>query len=718
MEIDTSKITIGADASNTINLRGAGVEPRHAAIVVARDGSAHVRGVGKYKVAVNGEQMSRSALTAGDKITIGKNVILVLPTPPGFSLALQVDDADSPQEEHLETNYRTDLLQTKLGKRRPAWILSILTLTFFLLLPLLSSQFFKTENSSLPMVFTDAIWAAGEVHPAHRLATDGDCSACHNKPFSRVSEDACTACHKNVSGHATPHQMAERDLSEERCGGCHREHNRPELLAVQSASDCESCHAVNSLAVDHPPFINYPNPERPQIIFDHGSHEDKHFGKTKRAFECSSCHALDPAGQHQIIASFESMCVDCHGDTGGDQPSKIFHHGDQIVSADPVSVFTLPRLDLKTLSKIPALGAWPESTRGASREGLTRLGITPFTELLLSTDPQTAAALSRLRQGKVKMSSLKKAGEDQIADVVTVIWGLKWLLVDLALDPEQAVAGRMNQVLKNPLSNRELAALTGQMQTEFVQNVVASWFYDETGTALVEDLKDGPVALTDYLVDKISSGSVLSADDLPGAPWVRTGLWQEKKYSMQYIPPGHTDSFLKAWLDLSMDLQQSARQSPNIEYGVREAAAALFEELADSKAKPGKAKGAGRCSKCHSQITDESGLRSLAWTSLQANPLDRNFTRYRHVDHIGPDKQEVCVDCHVRAEDNDVLSAYLMDADTAEYVSNFEPLEIETCTTCHAPQNQASDQCLTCHYYHVSPLAGPLQAQSMPAEHP
>ena len=706
LEIDTSKVTIGADADNTVNLRGEGVEHWHAVIVVARDGGAKIRSVGKHKVTVNGEPVSNSALVAGDEVSLGKNVIVVLPTPPGFTLALQVDATESAQEQHLESNYRTDILQTGVGKRRPAWIFGLLVLTFFLLVPLVSSQFFKMEDTSIPNVFTDAIWAAGEIHPAHRLATGGDCSACHNKPFSRVSEESCTACHENISDHAAPHQMAERDLSEQRCGGCHREHNSADLLATQSGSDCESCHAVTNLALDHPPFVDYPNPERPQIIFDHSSHENKHFQGTKRTFECGSCHALDPAGQHEIIASFETMCVDCHGEAGGEVPSKVFHHGDQIVSADPVSVFTLPRLDLKSLAKTTGLGDWPEGTKGASRDGLTRLGITPFTELLLSTDPQTAAALSRLRLGKVKLSSLKKADAESIADVLTVIWGVKRLLVDLALDAEQAVAGRLNPILEASLSDRELAALTGQIQTEFVQNAVASWFYDETGRALVEDAKDGPKALTDYLVDTKSSKPPTVANDLPGAPWVRTGLWQEVKYSMQYLPPGHTDSFIKAWLDLSMKLQQSASQTTGIEYGVREAANALFEELADAKAKPGKAKGAGRCSKCHSQITDDEGMRSLAWNSLRANPLDQDFTRYRHADHVGPDKQEVCIDCHIRAEDSDVLSAYAEDAELGKYASNFEPLAIETCTTCHAPQDQASDECLTCHYYHVSPVVG------------
>ena len=101
LELDTSKVTIGADADNTIQLSGEGLERWHAAIVVARNGTAQLRGIGKHKVSINGELLRRSAISAGDEITLGENIIRVLPPPPGFTLALQFDSDQSGQQENL-----------------------------------------------------------------------------------------------------------------------------------------------------------------------------------------------------------------------------------------------------------------------------------------------------------------------------------------------------------------------------------------------------------------------------------------------------------------------------------------------------------------------------------------------------------------------------------------------------------------------------------------
>ena len=121
------------------------------------------------------------------------------------------------------------------------------------------------------------------------------------------------------------------------------------------------------------------------------------------------------------------MCVDCHGEKASSVASKVYHHGNQIISADPVVFFVLPRLDLKRLAENVEIGAWPEGTKKGARGGLTRLGLTPFMELLLSADPTTAPALGRLKANKIKLSSLKKASDTDIADAVTIVWGVKHL---------------------------------------------------------------------------------------------------------------------------------------------------------------------------------------------------------------------------------------------------------------------------------------------------
>ena len=98
IELDVSEVTIGADANNTIPLRGESVRGKHA-VVVAADGVVQVRAVGRKKIVVNGLSVNRVEMSPGDRLTIGQNVILVLPSPPGFELALQVETADPGQDQ-------------------------------------------------------------------------------------------------------------------------------------------------------------------------------------------------------------------------------------------------------------------------------------------------------------------------------------------------------------------------------------------------------------------------------------------------------------------------------------------------------------------------------------------------------------------------------------------------------------------------------------------
>ena len=203
IELDTSEVTIGTDADNIIILRGEGVRARHA-VVVAGDDGARIRAVGRQKIVVNGKSVSRAEITAGDRLAIGQNVILVLPAPPGFALSLQVEVFEPGPEQDLEASYRTDLRQTRVAIRGPAWVLGLSTLTLFFVVPLVTSQYFRGDNTAMPMAVTDGIWSSGTIYTAHRLATNNDCSQCHSKLFSRVPNSACAACHEAVMEHASP----------------------------------------------------------------------------------------------------------------------------------------------------------------------------------------------------------------------------------------------------------------------------------------------------------------------------------------------------------------------------------------------------------------------------------------------------------------------------------------------------------------------------------
>jgi len=702
IELDVSEVTIGADANNTIPLRGESVRGKHAVVVTA-NGVVQVRAIGREKIVVNGLLVNRVDMSPGDRLTIDQNVIVVLPSPPGFELALQVETADPGREQNLEAVYLTNPNQTRISKRVSAWTLGLLTLTLFFIVPLVVSQYFAAYKSTTPMMFTDYIWLSGPISRVHLTAAENDCSQCHTELFSRVPDTACTSCHEAVAVHTSADQLAELGHPDKRCASCHREHNEPAMLVGRSGADCVNCHSFTSLAEGHPAFSDYPNPGRPSIMFDHSAHQLDHYQETELVFECGSCHNPDTAGQHQTTATFESMCVDCHGDSGSSVASKVFHHGDQIVSADPIAVFTLPRVDLKTLAKTQTPGAWPEAARKGSRTGLTRLGITPFTELLLAADPQAGPAISRLKQNKIKLSSLKKANDADLADSVVLIWAIKRLLADFSINVDATLTARLAPMLLQPPGKRELAALSGQIPPLLLLGVITDWFPKDTGNGLEEDLKNAPLAgLPAEQLSKSGTGT----SGLPGTTWVRTGLWQEQKSSIQYQPSGHADSFVKAWLDMTLEILQNPELDPDLGPVIHAAAQQLFDALYDSDADPGKARGAGRCSKCHSQIFDANGKGKIAWSASQLKPVQADFTRFSHAEHESPGKEDVCTDCHQPIEKGEFMSAYATDAKPATYVSSFSPIDAQTCSSCHAQDRQASDQCLNCHNYHVAAKPG------------
>ena len=102
---------------------------------------------------------------------------------------------------------RTSLRQTWLTQRVPALLLFVLVLAAFLAAPLLNA--FDPDSraafSKQPLT-PDLAWNPGELAAPHHML-NRRCEACHEKPFARVRDEACAACHKNVAGHAREAQL-------------------------------------------------------------------------------------------------------------------------------------------------------------------------------------------------------------------------------------------------------------------------------------------------------------------------------------------------------------------------------------------------------------------------------------------------------------------------------------------------------------------------------
>ena len=88
-ELSGDVITIGSAPDRDIQLLGRGVAADHAAIRRSA-GTLGIAARGGALLQINGIARSAAALSTGDTIDVGGNVITMLPPPSGFDLALAV----------------------------------------------------------------------------------------------------------------------------------------------------------------------------------------------------------------------------------------------------------------------------------------------------------------------------------------------------------------------------------------------------------------------------------------------------------------------------------------------------------------------------------------------------------------------------------------------------------------------------------------------------
>lgn len=713
-ELSGNAITIGSGLKDQVQFAAADVSRGHAQLLLEGKGRATLKVAAPYLALVNGNSCESYDVVPGDLVKFGESEILVLPPPAGFDFAIEVTGVSALSDSDT---YVAAFTASSLPIRRMAWLSAGAVLLFCLLLPLFVRQWTPESTVNLPAAFTHAAWSSGKLHVSHRDAASGDCTVCHSTPFERVADSSCTQCHEQIAEHAPANaltsqtsqtlQMSQtsqmsQTLPPIRCASCHLEHNEPSSLLSIEDAQCSSCHDVSGFSLDHPEFDHYPHLDRTNIIFDHSTHAAKHFSETSKAFECSSCHEPDIAGQRMVTQGMDTMCIDCHGESDSKRPSKVLHHGDQLVNSGTLAFFTLPRLDTKQLNKREiTYGYWPDGTRRGSRKGLTRLGLTPVTEFLLAAEPDVASALTNLRQARVKLASLAKADEQNIADVLVVIKALRRLLGELAIDPVGAIGQRVERWRGRALTHRERLVLGGRLSAELVRGVALQWFADDPKMTHTE-------LATYFSADssRIVSGA---PDSLPGAVSSRLGSWREEKFSLQYQLSGHADDLARAWVELVLELGWAANAAAD-----REEVVALRALLLDDAADTGSAKSLGRCSKCHDLKGSAASVAvtwSPSWRDAPAGSAD-----FEHATHVRD--AESCGNCH--ESDSGEKSTYLQ-VYTGIGGGNFKPITKALCAQCHAPDSTAGEACGTCHEYHLGHGGGTawlLLEPSIPAVEP
>lgn len=380
-ELYSDVITIGRATNQDIFLSDPAVALEHARIRITSPTQVYIEAAKATGVEVNGHLETKVRLRLWDKITFGSYIVSVVPAE-GYDLSLLVEEqskiaakaraadavpAEIAQEEpgkprpHLQ-RLTMNLSETRLSKRRWAWLLFILITCVCLLLPLGFSLIGKPDTALAAFLPGDRFWSTGKISHVHQHFGN-DCVSCHRKPFVMVENEVCIDCHRDTTAHTHMDQMpASMALVENgRCGHCHKEHNGTLSLKPEHQSLCADCHAgldtrpgvqtrlmnAGDFGNDHPQFqptvfatdawrrVSLDHPQLRHdtgLKFSHAAHlnrEGVDSPKGKRVLECANCHHPEPGGAYMLPVNMERDCQTCHQlNFDPAVPERTLPHGD------------------------------------------------------------------------------------------------------------------------------------------------------------------------------------------------------------------------------------------------------------------------------------------------------------------------------------------------------------------------------------------------------
>jgi predicted CXXCH cytochrome family protein len=433
-----------------------------------------------------------------------------------------------------------------------------------------------------------------------------------------------------------------RDPSEPiACAACHREHQGANHNLVAMRNDaCQACHRqqFDSFADDHPDFGAWPYERRTRIAFDHASHQGKHFPAEKREFSCAACHQPDATGERQLTASYAASCAECH-DTGIDASL-----------AEGLPLLSLPTIDVDALAEAgERVDAWPAAATG-DFEGMLSMPAA----LLLAADPRLADVVAAFGP-RLNLYDVDPDDGKQLDAVADLGGAIRSLVEELSDHGATTIGHRLELVLGRELARAEVEALSRRLTTETLA-AFRDQFFKAAGTTASE-----------------------SGPSPAGNSWVNDA----RTLSLRYLPAGHADPWMRAWLDVAAE----AASGPY---------ASIAEPLLGAAMKP---TAPGQCGSCHSVERDAAGKLTIQWRPFDSKTAPRELTRFDHGPHLIQPQMGDCASCH-RIRSGVETAGYSGD-DPHQFVSGFEPISKAACVACHTA-SAAGDGCTQCHNYHIT----------------
>jgi hypothetical protein len=374
--IEGDRLTIGRSPDSDVHLTDLAVALRHASVERGL-GRLELRVEEGLSVELNGRKSSGGIIepAAAADILIASHLLRFMPVPPGS------DEIPVSIERVTESEVKLDraaermfsLVSVMPSRRASAWILLLAVLAAFLAWPVWSSYQQHRREQAFARFHADRMWSSGSLSRAH-AQLEGNCTACHVKPFEAVRDRACIACHTSIHDHADPFRLArsrpnlgrwarfqlavkERfNLPPGRCVDCHTEHEGAQRIPFTAQRFCSSCHAdlraklpdtrlenAGDFGRSHPDFrpafVSGWNGDHPMLSrasiagrpleenglkFPHAMHLSATNGvaqMTRRLspdfgfgakLECKDCHEPTTDGVRFQPVSMEENCAMCH----------------------------------------------------------------------------------------------------------------------------------------------------------------------------------------------------------------------------------------------------------------------------------------------------------------------------------------------------------------------------------------------------------------------
>ena len=352
---DGEAVTLGRSTDQVLHLKDRRVALKHARIAL-RGTVPVISSRAPGGIIVNDALCREAALRPGDVIRIGANVLSVFAPPQGLDLAFsfELDPEAAAGEAGLEP-HRLDLAAIGWRRRSWSWLLFGVVTLLVLLVPAAGliddGTRERIRSGSLP---DDSFWLSGPLAQVHHNTSE-HCETCHRKPFQRVRNDACLACHADVGRHFAASTGIVTDLESARCANCHAEHNEPEVLLRRDDALCAQCHTdiagiagakattqnASDFHDDHPEFrisllappateverlaeiwpvlrVRVDRPglaERSRLKFPHDKHLDPagiDGPDGPVVLVCGDCHRPQADGRRMQPVTMEQHCASCH----------------------------------------------------------------------------------------------------------------------------------------------------------------------------------------------------------------------------------------------------------------------------------------------------------------------------------------------------------------------------------------------------------------------